>query len=75
MWTSWNKDVFIYTKGKVKSLFNEYFGNFVVIYRIPLSEVELYWHGSVGTTELVLYREIKYVVSFYLLAGSRKRSI
>ena len=29
----------------------------------PLSEVKLYCHGPVGTTELVLYREVKCTVS------------
>ena len=29
----------------------------------PLSEVKLYWHGSVGITQLVLYREVKCIVS------------
>ena len=30
----------------------------------PLSEVKLYCYGPVGITELVLYREVKYTVSF-----------
>ena len=28
---------------------------------VDLSEVKLYWHGSVVTTELVLYREAYFV--------------
>ena len=35
-------------------------GIILLLYRgCPLSEVKLYWHGSVGTIELVLYREVK----------------
>ena len=36
----------------------------LLLYRgCPLSEVKLYWHGSVETTQLVLYREVKCIVS------------
>ena len=40
------------------------FGVILLLYRgCPLSEVNLYCHGSVGTTQLVLYREVKCIVS------------
>ena len=32
--------------------------------RCRLYEVKLYCHGPVGTTQLVLYREVKCIVSF-----------
>ena len=36
------------------------FGVILLLYRgCPLSEVKLYCHGPVGTTEIVLYREVK----------------
>ena len=41
------------------------FGIILLLYRgCPLSQVKLYYHGPVGTTEFVLYREVKYTVSF-----------
>ena len=41
------------------------FGVMLLLYRGgPLSEVTLYCHDPVGTTQLVLYREVKCIVSF-----------
>ena len=41
------------------------FGTTLLLYRgCPLQEVKWHCHGPVGTTELVLYREVKCIVSF-----------
>ena len=41
------------------------FGTILLFYRgCPLEEVKLYFHGPVGTAELVLYREVKCIMSF-----------
>jgi len=32
---------------------------FLLLYRgFPLSEVKMYWHGTIGTAKLVLNREV-----------------
>ena len=46
-------------------------GIILLLYRdCPLSEVKLYCYGPVGTTELVLYKEIKCTVSFIFKRSS-----
>ena len=58
-------------KNTVEPLNNRYFVtiyfwcNFTLLYKgCRPSEVKLYCHGLVGTTELGLYREVKCAVSF-----------
>jgi len=43
-----------------------YSHNFTVIWRSPSFRGKLYWYSSVGTTELVLYREVECTVSLIL---------
>ena len=40
-------------------------GTILLLYRgCPLKKVKLYWHDPLRTTELVLYRKAKCIVSF-----------
>jgi len=39
-------------------------GSFLLLYRgFPLSEVKMYYHGTIGTAKLVLNREVFCIVS------------
>ena len=52
-----------HSHGTVEPLFDGT-SKYLLLYKgCPLLEVKLYWHGPVGTTELVFYREVKCIVS------------